>query len=664
MAFHKVIGIDLGTTYSAVSVWDHSTGEVIVIPSATGSNTVPSVVGLDPEEKVIVGAPAQNNLVMDPANTIIEVKREMGVYEREPNPATDDPGSPLRVRFRNRDYLPQEISAFIVMELKRQAENYIGEPIHDAVITVPAYFKEPQKGATADAAAMARLNLKRLLNEPTAAAVCFGADKVQDGRKHIYAVYDLGGGTFDVSIIEVSEGNVGVVGTGGDPRLGGGDFDDRITSYVVQQIQAKHGVDLSQDPQYPVIWARIKREAEMRKREISAATAATLNLPFLTAQLSVNIPITRAIFESLIEDLLQKSLACLDEAIESAYETNGVERDQIEQVLLVGGSTRIPRIRSLMAEYLGMEEKDIRCDFNPDEVVSRGAAIVARDYNASESYEGKEIIIDMAAGGAAGAAAQPGLVLQDVTSHTLGILANQSDMIPIIPKESRLPAQITQGGFINAGPTRVLEVLIFQGENPVAFENTLIGKIPINLPEAREEGFYKFEVNFGLNNDGLLKVEVKELRTNQIWPAELQCNVRASKAQIDSSANHLAEVLAAGSATADAAAAQAGNLPKPPAPSGLPRPPIPPRPQSHAAPPAPAPPPVAAVPEVPAETPAEFKSIARRSFKLLSTMASSPERDKLLAAYTAFVNAVNSQSPELEDLGDALGDTYMESSRT
>ena len=664
MAFHKVIGIDLGTTYSAVSVWDHSTGEVIVIPSATGSNTVPSVVGLDPEEKVIIGAPAQNNLVMDPANTIIEVKREMGVYEREPNPAINEPGVPLRVSFRGRDYLPQEISAFIVMELKRQAENYIGEPVHDAVITVPAYFKEPQKGATADAAAMARLNLKRLLNEPTAAAVCFGADKVQDGRKHIYAVYDLGGGTFDVSIIEVSEGNVSVVGTGGDPRLGGGDFDDRMTSYVVQQIQAKHGVDLSQDPQYPMIWARIKREAEMRKRELSAATAATLNLPFLTAQLSVNIPITRTVFESLIEDLLKKSLMCLEEAIESAYETNGIERDQIEQVLLVGGSTRIPRIRSLMAEYLDMEEKDIRCDFNPDEVVSRGAAIVARDYNPSESYEGKEIIIDMAAGGAAGtAAAQPGLVLQDVTSHTLGILANQSDMIPIIPKESRLPAQITQGGFINSGPTTLLEVLIFQGENPAAFENTLIGKIPINLPEAREEGYYKFEVTFGLNNDGLLKVEVKELRTNQIWPAELQCNVRASKAQIDSSANHLAEIMSAGETATDAASLPVGNLPKPPAPGGLPRPPMTPSPRAAQSPPS-AQPPVAALLELPDETPAEFKSIARRSFKLLSTMPSSPDRDKLLAAYTAFVNAVNVQSPQLEDIGDALGDIYTECSRT
>jgi molecular chaperone DnaK len=656
MAFHKVIGIDLGTTYSAVSVWDYSKndgkGEVVVIPSTTGSNTVPSVVGLDPEGKVIVGAPAQNNLVMDPANTMIEVKRDMGVYEREPDPATGDSGLPRRMQFRGHAYLPQEISAFILMELKRQAENFIGEPIHDAVITVPAYFKEPQKGATADAAAMARLNLKRLLNEPTAAAVCFGADKAQDGRKHTYAVYDLGGGTFDVSIIEVSEDNVSVVGTGGNPRLGGGDFDDRITAWAVQQIREKHGVDLSQDPNYPMIWARIKREAEMRKRELSAATAATMNLPFLTAQLSVNIPITRSIFESLIDDMLQNSLRCLDEAIESAYTTNGVERDEIEQVLLVGGSTRIPRIRTMLAECLGMEEKDIRCDFNPDEVVSRGAAIVARAYKPSDSYEGKEIIIDMSEG--ATALQESDLILQDVTSHTLGILANQSDFIPIIPKESRLPAEQAQSGFINGGRATEIPVLIFQGEDPVAFNNTLIGKLPIILPEAREEGYYKFEVTFALNKDGLLTVQVKCLNDNLIWKTDLQCNVRASKSEIDSSAVHLREIMADGSAPSDGGAAAAvGSLPKPP--GGLPAPPMPRASQPAA--------PVATVPDLPAETPAEFKSITRRSFKLMSQMPPSEKRDQLLAAYVAFVNAVRAGSPDLEDLGDELGDVYLRCSQ-
>ena len=684
MAFHKVIGIDLGTTYSAVSVWDGSKndgrGEVVVIPSPIGSNTVPSVVGLDPENKVIVGAPAQNNLMMDPGNTVIEVKREMGEYEHPPDPQTGDPGVPRKMRFRNRDYLPQEISAFVLMELKRMAENYIGEPVHDAVITVPAYFKDPQKGATADAAAMARLNLKRLLNEPTAAAVCFGADKAQDGGSHIYAVYDLGGGTFDVSIIQVSEDNVSVVGTGGNPRLGGGDFDDRITGYALQQIKEKHGVDLSQDP---LIWSRIKREAEMRKRELSAANMAMLNLPFLTPQLSVNIPITRATFESIISDLLKNSLECLDTAIQSAYEANGIQRDEIEQVLLVGGSTRIPRIRTMLAEHLGMEEKDIRCDFNPDEVVSRGAAIVAREYNPSEGYEGKEIVIDTSSDGGSAAAQAPGLVLQDVTSHSLGVNTNQSDFSVIIPKESRLPSEVTRNDYTNGGQYTELPVLIFQGEDPVSFNNTLIGRLMITqLDPTKPAGFYRFGVTFTLNLDGLLSVSVKELSLNKEWTTKFECNVRTAKPLMDEKAAQLAaEMAASPSADDDARTVPTPEppegLPKPPGAGSLPRPPLPRPPGASASTAVTTSPSVpaaatavgsstvaaaAGIPSPPADTPEQFKSIVRRSFKLVSQMPQSPARDKLLAAYTAFVNAVDSRQPEpqIQDLGDELEDTYID----
>ncbi|GAA3275120.1 Hsp70 family protein [Dactylosporangium vinaceum] len=392
MPFHKVIGIDLGTTYSAVSIWDGR--ETTVIETPFGTRTVPSVVGLDSEGQVIVGAPAQNNLVLDPENTIIEVKREMGAYEREPRDA-DDPGVPRTVRFRGRDYLPQEISAFILIELKRQAEQYVGEPIHDAVITVPAYFKEPQRGATEDAAMMAKLNVRRLLNEPTAAAVCFGADKLEDEGVHTYAVYDLGGGTFDVSIIQVSPGNVSVVGTGGDPRLGGGDFDDLIVAHALDEIRNRHGVDLHNDIK---VRQRIKREAEVRKRELSVAGAATLNLPYLTPTVSANVTITRARFEELIRPLLDRSLQCLDEAIESAEQSNGVERREIEQVLLVGGSTKIACIKAMLAEHLGLELRDIRSDISPDEVVARGAGMVAREFAPSERYTGRELAVGPQAG--------------------------------------------------------------------------------------------------------------------------------------------------------------------------------------------------------------------------------------------------------------------------
>ena len=244
-----------------------------------------------------------------------------------------------------------------------------------------------------DAAAMARLNLKRLvkygwLKEHIAVAIYLGADKIRDNKKHIYAIYDLGGGTCDVSILEVRDGNIRVVGTGSDPFLGVSDFDDYITGYVLQQIRTKHGVDLSQNP---VIWARIKREAEMRKRELSVTNVSMINLPYLAAQLSVNIPITRITFETLIKKELEESLRCVDRAIKSA---DVVSRDKIEQVWLVGGSSRIHCIASMIAKHLGIEERDIRSDFNPDLVVSLGAAIVARNYNPSRSYKGKEIIID------------------------------------------------------------------------------------------------------------------------------------------------------------------------------------------------------------------------------------------------------------------------------
>jgi len=635
MPFHKVIGIDLGTTYSAVSIWDGKDDRVI--ESAFGLNTVPSVVGLDSEGDVIVGTPAQNNLVSDPTNTVIEVKREMGTYEVEPA-GPGDPGVPKRIPFRGRKYLPQEISAFILIELKRQAENIVGEPIHDAVITVPAYFKDPQRGATEDAAQMARMNVRMLLNEPTAAAVCFGADRIDDEQTHTYAVYDLGGGTFDVSIVQVSPGNVSVVGTGGDPRLGGGDFDDRITGYVLQRVRDEHGVDLTGDP---AIWQRVKREAEMRKRELSVANTATLNLPFLTQTLSVNIPLTRATFESLISDLLQKSLDCLDEAIESAHQSNGIERDEIEQVLLVGGSTKIACIRTMLADHLGLEPKDIRADIKPDEVVARGAGMVAREYAPSESFGGGERPISPIDD--APAASEGALVLQDVTSHTLGVLANRADMVPILLKDSRIPGEITKDNFVNGAGAKEIDVLIFQGEDPVAFENDLIGTLPIVLPEAKEHGYYRFAVTFSLDVHGLLQVAVKCLNDDQIWQTELQCNVRATKEQIEKSSKHLSEVMAGGSNGATPAET---GLPKPP--GTLPKPPG----RASAAEPQPVPPP-------PAQVPDEFKSTARRVYKLIPSLEP-PDRDRLTAKYQAFVAAVHNDSSDVEELGDELYDLYRE----
>lgn len=537
MNVHKVIGIDLGTTYSAAAVWDGNGAQVI--ENSFGTKTTPSVVGVDPAGQVVVGEPALSRLARDPLNTVVEVKREMGVYERAPT-GPDDLGIARYVRFRGRDHLPQEISAFILMELKRQAEAYIGEPVHDAVITVPAYFREPQRRATQEAAAMARLNVCYLLNEPTAAAVCFGMDKVESGRPRMLAVYDLGGGTFDVTIVQISEREVDVVGTGGDSRLGGGDFDDRITEHVLRHLLENHQVDLSGSAD---VRHRIKREAEKRKRELSTASAAVLDLAYLTPNLMAEVPITRAEFEALIDDLLARSLGCLDQAISSAYESNGVEADEIEQVLLVGGSTRIARIRPMLAEHLGLDLGDIRGDISPDEVVALGAALVARRYEPSAGYAGPDVRV---APGAAplSADATDVPVLQDVTSHSLGILCEDSAMVTILPRDSRVPATITQNGFTNRGRTSLIRVLVFQGEHPVAFENHLIGELRIDLPEPRERGFYRFEVTFELDLNSLLTVVVLCKNDERRWTKTLECRVRANEDTIRLAADQVDGLLA------------------------------------------------------------------------------------------------------------------------
>jgi molecular chaperone DnaK len=647
--YHKVIGIDLGTTYSAVSVWDYDKKEVVVIPTAVGENTLPSVVGLDDEQKVIVGAPAQRRRVLDPQNTIIEIKREMGEYSTPPQ--ANSPGVPKRVHFRGREYLPQEISAFILAELKHQAENYLGEEIYDAVITVPAYFKEPQRGATADAAAIARLNVKQLLNEPTAAAVSFGADQLDDGQTHLYLVYDLGGGTFDVSIIAVGNKNVSIVGTGGNSRLGGGDFDDRITKWAIEEIHKRHNVNLSNDEQAK---ARIKEVAQRRKRELSAATTTVLDLPYLTPTVSVNLTLTRAVFNSLIEDLLRQSLDCVTDAIDSASKTRAIRKEDIEQVLLVGGSTRIPRVRTLLAEYMDhLQEKDIRSDINPDEAVACGAALVARGHNPSAGFEGAEI--DLLATGAITRADKEeatSLVLQDVTSHTLGILVNEQDFHPIIPKDSSIPAEKTEGGFVNAGPSSAVDVLIYQGESKIAFENTLIGKLPIPLPEPKPQGYWQFEVSFNLDTDGLLHVTVKRLKKEQkeeqVFKVDVQCSVRSSRAKIEEGARHLIQTMASEEGESQV-------VPPPPVPAAAPTPgaggmaATPPPPSDSAT----------TVEAPPENTPGDFRSIARRSYKLLQQPLEPGKKNELQKAYNAFIAAVNNNSGNVDELGDELGDVYL-----
>ncbi len=359
-----MVGIDLGTSSCAVSVWDGA--KLLIVRGPTGSATLPASVGQDRAGQVVAGvSPAD-----DPENVIAGIKRQLGSGDR--------------VRFRGRAYQPREICAFLLIELKRQAEAFVGEPIHDAVITVSAAAGEPQRRALREAAGLAQLNVRRLVEDPVAAAMALGVD----ASPGIYAVYDLGGGTFDASIVRVADGTVDVLGTAGDRRLGGDDFDELIVGFALRQIRERHHVDLSQDAS---IRRRIRWEAEIRKRELSESDTATLELPVLTATVSAGVPLTRRGFEAMIELDVQRSLDLLSEAITAARDAHGVGWGDIDQVVLAGGSTRIPAIRDRLAGYFGWGAARIRTDVDPDEMVARGAGLVARDYEPASLFEGSPV---------------------------------------------------------------------------------------------------------------------------------------------------------------------------------------------------------------------------------------------------------------------------------
>jgi molecular chaperone DnaK len=347
-AAHRVIGIDLGTTSCAVAIWDGSS--VVVLPPTT------SVVGQNRAGQVVIGQAGREG-------AITGIKRVLG--------------GGAQVRFRGRTYRAREICAFLLIELKRQAEAFAGGPVYDAVITVPSSAGEAQRRALREAAGLAQLNVRRLLDDTAAAAAGFGGRD----RTGTYAVYDLGGGTFDASIVRIGPGVVEVLGTSGDPRLGGDDFDDRIAEFALRQIRERHHVDLSRDPH---IRQRIRGEAEIRKRELSVTDSTTLELPVLTATVSSSVPLTRRVFESMIEPDVERSLDHLGAAMLAA----GVTRADVEQVLLSGGSTRIPLIRQRLAAYLGLAPENIRTDLDPDELNARGAGLVARDFEAAPLFEG------------------------------------------------------------------------------------------------------------------------------------------------------------------------------------------------------------------------------------------------------------------------------------
>ncbi|MGK5678331.1 Hsp70 family protein [Actinoplanes sp. URMC 104] len=359
-----MVGIDLGTSSCAISVWDGA--RPVVVRGPAGSATMPATVGQDRSGQVVAGVPPAD----DPESVVAGIKRQLGSGER--------------VRFRGRTYLPRDICAFLLIELKRQAEAFVGGPVHDAVITVSAAAGEAQRRALREAAGLAQLNVRRLVEDPVAAAMTLGVD----APPGTYAIYDLGGGTFDASVVRVADGTVEVLGTAGDQRLGGDDFDERIVGHALRQIRERHHVDLSRDA---AIRRRIRIEAEIRKRELSTAHSTTLKLPLLTATVSAGVPLTRRAFETMIESDVQRSLDLLSEAIAAARAAHGVSRHDVDGVVLAGGSTRIPAIRERLARFFGRGTDCVHADGNPEEMVARGAGLVARDYQPASLFEGSPV---------------------------------------------------------------------------------------------------------------------------------------------------------------------------------------------------------------------------------------------------------------------------------
>jgi molecular chaperone DnaK (HSP70) len=519
--WHKVIGIDLGTTYSAVAAYNLHKGQVEIIknPESDNPETTPSVVSLHPTAyKAFVGSAAKRNLAQYPADTIIEVKREMGEDFRPETlvkfnaHGTFNQGDPVKVRFGNRDWmLPQEISAFTLMKMKEIAEREIGEEIRDAVVTVPAYFKEKQKKATEEAALLAGLYPRQLIPEPTAAAICYGVESGSDERK-LYLVYDLGGGTFDVSIIEVQGSKLEVIATAGDPRLGGGDFDDAITRWTVGEL-ARAGINVASER---AILAKIKDKAEMAKIGLSLAETSRLDLTFLKHPTLTSLELSRPVFIGLIEPLLTKSLASVNEALELA-KGKGVDRSHIDAILLVGGSSKIPRVKQLLLDFFQKDESFVQGDLNVDTVVARGAAMMAHRFGPSPAP------FDIRQRKQQAQLMNAEAEVQDVrmiTEHSLGIDTDGGRFAMIVQRGTNIPIKVRREGFTNGGPAPTIPVGVFQGEDKSVYNNTLIGTLNIGPMEPRPPGFHQFAVEFNLDINGLLTMVVHHLNENKSYQAK------------------------------------------------------------------------------------------------------------------------------------------------